>query len=260
MSDPIRLAVIGNPVAHSRSPELHLGFAKQLGMTLEYDRVECAPGEFIDTANRLRETGYAGANVTVPFKADAFALCDTRTPVAELAQAVNTLHFVDHSVLGDNTDGPGFIRDLTSRCGIDVAHKTVIIIGAGGAVRGLMKPLLDQNPSQVVVAGRSPYNAEAIAERFADFGPVQGCTYLALKGWQADVLIHASPAGHSGRMPALRVPEDAGWEGHSRPRWAVLNRGSLLFAIFQPLLNLFLNPFVLPFLFTPPFPKAKPPF
>ena len=203
MSDPIRLAVIGNPVAHSRSPELHLGFAKQLGMTLEYDRVECAPGEFIDTANRLRETGYAGANVTVPFKADAFALCDTRTPVAELAQAVNTLHFVDHSVLGDNTDGPGFIRDLTSRCGIDVAHKTVIIISAGGAVRGLMKPLLDQNPSQVVVAGRSPYNAEAIAERFADFGPVQGCTYLALKGWQADVLIHASPAGHSGRMPAL---------------------------------------------------------
>lgn len=203
MSDPIRLAVIGNPVAHSRSPELHLGFARQLGMTLEYDRVECGAGEFIDTANRLRETGYAGANVTVPFKADAFALCDTRTPVAELAQAVNTLHFVDHSVLGDNTDGTGFVRDLTTRCGIDPTHKTVVIIGAGGAVRGLMKPLLDLNPARVIVAGRSPYNAEAIAERFVDFGPVQACTYLALKGWQADVLIHASPAGHVGGMPAL---------------------------------------------------------
>lgn len=203
MTDPIRLAVIGNPVAHSRSPELHLGFARQLGMTLEYDRVECAAGEFVDTANRLREAGYAGANVTVPFKADAFALCDSRTPVAELAQAVNTLHFVDHSVLGDNTDGVGFVRDLTSRCGINVTHKTVVVIGAGGAVRGLMKPLLDLNPARVIVAGRSPYNAEAIAERFADFGPVQACTYLALKGWQADVLIHASPAGHTGAMPAL---------------------------------------------------------
>ncbi len=203
MTDALRLAVVGNPVAHSRSPELHALFAQQFGMTLEYDRIECPAGAFVDTVNRLRETGYAGANVTVPYKEEAFAVCDTRTAVADLAQAVNTLHFVDHGVLGDNTDGIGFIRDLTQRCGVEVADRTVVIIGAGGAVRGLMKPLLDQNPAMVVVAGRSPYNAEAIAERFADFGPVQACTYLALKGWQADVLIHASPAGHAGRMPEL---------------------------------------------------------
>ena len=203
MTDALRLAVIGNPVEHSRSPELHALFAQQFGMTLEYDRVTCEAGEFINTVNRLRDSGYAGANVTVPFKEDAFAVSDTRTPVADLAQAVNTLHFVDHGVLGDNTDGVGFIRDLTGRCDISVAGRTVVVIGAGGAVRGLMKPLLDQNPAMVIVAGRSPYNAEAISERFADFGPVQACTYLALKGWRADVLIHASPAGHAGRMPEL---------------------------------------------------------
>ncbi|WP_348672463.1 shikimate dehydrogenase [uncultured Abyssibacter sp.] len=203
MSEGLRLAVIGYPVEHSRSPELHQLFARQFDLTLEYDRVECQPGAFVDTVNRLRETGYAGANVTVPYKEDAFAICDTRTAVADLAQAVNTLHFVEHGVLGDNTDGEGFIRDLTGRCGVAIENRTVVIIGAGGAVRGLMKPLLDQNPAMVVVTGRSPYNAEAIAERFGDFGPVQACTYLALKGWQADVLIHASPAGHTGRMPEL---------------------------------------------------------
>lgn len=199
----LRLAVIGNPVAHSRSPELHALFAEQCGLSVEYERVQCTADKFVDTVNRLRETGYTGANVTVPFKESAFALCDTRTTDADLAQAVNTLHFLGHTVEGDNTDGRGFMRDLNERCQIDVAGKCVVILGAGGAVRGLMKPLLDAGPAQVVVAGRSPYNAEAIAERFGEIGPVQACTYFALKGWQADVLIHASPAGHAGAMPLL---------------------------------------------------------
>lgn len=200
---PRRLAVIGHPVAHSRSPELHAHFATQTGIAIEYEKIDCEPGDFIDTVNRLRESGYAGVNVTVPFKAEAVAAADTCDAAAELAQAVNTLVFGDDGVAGYNTDGVGALRDMTARCGIDVAGKTVVVIGAGGAARGLMKPLLDAGPAVVVVAGRSPYNAEVIAEHFGAHGSVQAATYLALKGWTADVLIHASPAGHAGAMPRL---------------------------------------------------------
>lgn len=205
MADPLKLAVIGHPVAHSLSPVLHGIFAEQADISIEYDKVEAQPDAFVDTANRLRETGYAGANVTVPFKGDAFAYAEDRSEAAELAQAVNTLAFGD-VISGDNTDGIGCVRDLQA-LGIALADKTVVILGAGGATRGILAPLAALGPRELVVAGRTPYNAEALQAHFGPGtdtdAPVQACTYLALKGIHADVLIHASPAGHGGTMPQL---------------------------------------------------------
>ena len=208
MAEPLKLAVIGHPVAHSLSPMLHGIFAEQAGISIEYDKVDAEPDAFVDTANRLRETGYAGANVTVPFKGDAFAYAEDRSEAAEVAQAVNTLAFGD-TVSGDNTDGIGCVADLAA-LNIDLQDKTVVIRGAGGATRGILAPLAALGPRQLVVAGRTPYNAEALQEHFGPGSdtdaPVQACTYLALKGIRADVLIHASPAGHGGAMP--RLPAD----------------------------------------------------
>lgn len=205
MPDSIKLAVLGHPVKHSLSPKLHAIFAEQAGISIDYEAIDVESDGFVDKLDGLRAAGYRGVNITVPHKAAAHDYAESLTDAASLAGAVNTLVF-DDTVRGDNTDGAGFVADLQAS-GIDVAGKTVVIIGAGGATRGLLAPLAALGPREIVVTGRMPYNAEALQEQFgpgtATDAPVQACTYLALKGIHADVLIHASPAGHSGRMPGL---------------------------------------------------------
>ena len=209
MSEPMKLAVLGHPIKHSLSPRLHAIFAEQVGIGIEYGAIDVEQDGFADKLNALRESGYRGVNITVPHKAAAHDYAENLTEAAELAGAVNTLVFDGDTVLGDNTDGTGFVADLQA-CGIDVAGKSVVVLGAGGATRGLLAPLAALQPAEIVIAGRTPYNAEALQAQFgpgtATDAPVQACTYLALKGIHADVLIHASPAGHSGQMP--RLPHD----------------------------------------------------
>lgn len=208
MADPMKLAVLGHPVEHSLSPKLHAMFAEQAGISVEYGAIGVDAEGFVERVDALRADGYRGVNITVPHKAAAHDYADTLTDAALLAGAVNTLVF-DDTVLGDNTDGAGFVADLQA-CGIDVTDKHVVVLGAGGATRGLLGPLAALKPAEIVVTGRMPYNAEALQQQFgpgtATDAPVQACTYLALKGIHADVLIHASPAGHSSGMP--RLPHD----------------------------------------------------
>ena len=203
MPETMKLAVLGHPIKHSLSPKLHAIFAEQAGIELKYGAIDVEPEHLAEQLDALRAEGYRGVNITVPHKAAAHDYAETLTDAATLAGAVNTLVF-DDVVLGDNTDGTGFVADLQA-CGIDVAGKHVVVLGAGGATRGLLAPLAALNPAEIVIAGRTPYNAEALQAQFgpgtATDAPVQACTYLALKGIHADMLIHASPAGHSGQMP-----------------------------------------------------------
>lgn len=198
-----RYAVIGNPVAHSRSPQIHRLFAEQTGEKLTYEALECAEGEFEQTVREFAAEGGKGMNVTLPFKLGAFALCSGKNEAAELSGAVNTLSFAGDKVLGGNTDGAGLLHDLKVNHQIELTGKTVLVLGAGGAARGIMKPLLDEKPAEVVVCNRLPYKPEEFRETFGQYGPVQPCTYLALKGHRADVIINATSASVSGVVPQL---------------------------------------------------------
>ena len=167
-----RYAVIGNPVEHSRSPAIHEQFARQTGIELEYGRILAPVDGFVEAVERFRDAGGAGLNVTVPFKVAAFEWAPRHSERAIEAGAVNTLRF-DENVApggvawGDNTDGAGLVRDLIDRQGFALAGRSVLLLGAGGAARGIVGPLLDAGIARLVVANRSPANAEQLAEAFA---------------------------------------------------------------------------------------------
>lgn len=200
---PDRYAVIGHPVAHSRSPEIHALFAAQTGERLVYDRLPAEPDAFTAVASQFFAGGGKGLNVTLPFKAEAATFADRLTERAQRAGAVNTLACGDQGrVLGDNTDGVGLLRDLVNNLGVELGGARILILGAGGAVRGVVPVLLGCAPAALCVANRTPAKAIAIAEAFADLGAVQGCALDALgSGW--DIVINAISAGLSGEMPTL---------------------------------------------------------
>ncbi len=198
-----RYAVFGNPIAHSRSPRIHTLFAEQTGQDLVYERQCVEPGEFDAAADAFFNGGGKGLNVTVPFKLDAFAWAGGLTPRARRAGAVNTLALqADASVLGDNTDGVGMVRDLTTNLGWGLAAARVLILGAGGAVRGVLEPLLAANPAAVVIANRTVSKAENLAADFADLGRVQGCGFGDLEG-QFDLVLNGTSASLAGDLPPL---------------------------------------------------------
>ncbi|HEX4870706.1 MAG TPA: shikimate dehydrogenase [Nevskiaceae bacterium] len=198
-----RYAVIGQPIQHSRSPRIHAAFASATQQALAYTALEVAPAELAATLARLHAEGYRGLNVTLPHKQAVAALCETVSPRAQRAGAVNTLIRTDSGWAGDNTDGLGLIRDL-QRLGMAVAGQRVLILGAGGATRGLLEPLLEQQPLSLTVANRNPWKPEALAESFADLGRVLPRTHLSLKGDLFDLILNATSAGHEGRM--VRLP------------------------------------------------------
>jgi len=198
-----RYAVIGHPVAHSQSPRIHARFAAQTGQALRYEAIDVEPQALAERLGALHAEGWRGFNITLPHKLAVMALCESVSARAQLAGAVNTLIRSDTGWQGDNSDGEGFITDLSVNLGIAVAGKRVLLLGAGGAARGVLKPLLDQKPAELVLSNRNPWKPEDIAPQFAAFGPIRPCTHLALKGDVFDLVINATAAGHSGQMPKL---------------------------------------------------------
>lgn len=197
-----RCAVIGHPVAHSRSPQIHAAFAQQTGVPLAYVAIDVAPDALAARVSALFDEGWLGCNVTLPHKTAVAALCTAQHPRAAQAGAVNTLIRGETGWVGDNTDGQGLLADL-ARLGVAVAESRVLVLGAGGAARGILGPLLAAAPAVLVVSNRNPWKPEALAEAFAPLGRLLPRTHLALKGDQYDLIINATSAGHQGRMPRL---------------------------------------------------------
>jgi shikimate dehydrogenase len=197
-----RYAVLGNPVTHSKSPLIHAEFAHQTGETMDYTTIEPAVGGFASAWQQFVEEGGRGANVTVPFKQDAFALCDTLSHRATRAKAVNTLIIGGNGRLyGDNTDGIGLARDLAYHR-VVLKDKRVLIVGAGGAVRGTLEPLLAEMPRDVVIANRTAEKASALARDFADLGHISGGGFEAIDG-EFDLVINGTSASLAGDLPPL---------------------------------------------------------
>lgn len=195
--------VFGNPVAHSKSPLIHAAFARQTGEDIRYETILAPRDDFAGAVRAFIDAGGRGANVTVPFKEEAFRLCARRSLRAELAGAVNTLRFECSGMLGDNTDGAGLTRDLTSNLGCLLENRRILLLGAGGAARGALGPLLDARPAALVIANRTASKALALASRFAALGPVLGCSYPALAGQSFDLVINATSASLGGELPPL---------------------------------------------------------
>ncbi|MEL1266298.1 shikimate dehydrogenase [Pseudoxanthomonas putridarboris] len=167
MSTP-RYAVFGHPVAHSLSPRIHAAFARQSGIALEYTAIDTAPHDFVAALDRFAGEGGAGANVTMPLKEAAFAISSRLTDRARRAGAVNTLTRNDGQWQGDNTDGAGLVRDLTGRHGLDLRARRALLLGAGGAARGVAPALLDAGISELIIVNRTPERADALADALGE--------------------------------------------------------------------------------------------
>ncbi len=197
-----RYAVFGNPVSHSQSPWIHGRFAEQTGQDMEYGREEVPVDGFAEAVQQFFGSGGKGLNITVPFKEQAWALSAQRSPRAEAAGAVNTLLQLEEGTLyGDNTDGIGLLRDLRQNLELDPAGKRVLILGAGGAVRGVLEPLLDTTPLELIIANRTVARAEALADAFG--APTSACGFADLAGQHFDLIINATSSGLHGELPPL---------------------------------------------------------
>lgn len=196
-------AVVGNPIAHSKSPRIHAAFAEQNQQDLLY-KAELIPlGEFDKKVSNFFNHGGRGLNVTVPFKEDAYRFANAHTERAKRAQAVNTLKIMpDGSILADNTDGAGLVRDLTVNHNVTLTGKRILLLGAGGAVRGVLQPLLSEQPAEIVIANRTVSKAEALAQDFADAGKVTASGFETVEG-AFDVIINGTSASLSGELPPL---------------------------------------------------------
>jgi shikimate dehydrogenase len=199
MSD--RYAVIGNPVAHSKSPWIHAEFARATGQDIDYGRIEAPLDGFVETVERWCSEGGKGLNVTLPFKHEAFRFCERVSARARLAQAVNTM--VLDQGFGDNTDGVGLVRDLSQNLRLEPKGKSVLLLGAGGAAQGVIGALLEAGVARLVIANRTVSKAKALAERFAG---AFACGYDALGDAPFDVVINATSAGLTDEAPPL--PQD----------------------------------------------------
>ena len=202
-TQPDQYAVMGNPIAHSQSPRIHTLFAAQTGQPLEYRAILVEPGGFAAAARAFRDAGGKGLNVTVPFKQDASVFADVLSARAERAGAVNALSFGPTGVRGDNTDGPGLVRDLKINHGCALAGRRILLLGAGGAARGVLQPLLAEQPAQLVIANRTASKAAELALRFGDLGSVSGCGFADLTDRSFDLIINATAAGLTDAAPSL---------------------------------------------------------
>ncbi|MDN2670118.1 shikimate dehydrogenase [Janthinobacterium sp. SUN026] len=204
--NPDQYCVFGNPVAHSKSPLIHAAFALQTGQAMVYDRRLAPLDGFALAARTFAAEGGKGANVTVPFKLDACALATELTPRAQAAGAVNTLRFDNETILGDNTDGAGLVADIVRNAGVSVAGKRILLLGAGGAARGVVLPLLEQGPQEMFIANRTVATAEALVAQFADAlahpGQLRAGGFAQPDG-QFDIVINATSASLAGDLPPV---------------------------------------------------------
>lgn len=199
-----RYCVMGNPIAHSKSPNIHAMFAEQTKQALIYDACLVELGGFSQALDRFQEDGGKGLNITVPFKQDAWAAVTNHSERAELAGAVNTIVLDEAGGrFGDNTDGIGMVRDITQNHAISIANKRVLLLGAGGASRGVVGPLLEENPAVLVVANRTVSKAEDLVALFSTHGPISACGFGDLQGEQFDLIINGTSASLQGELPPL---------------------------------------------------------
>ncbi len=197
-------AVFGNPVKHSKSPMIHQAFAEQTGQQLRYRSHKVELGRFNEAARQFFDHGGKGLNITVPFKLDAFGFANELSGRARLAGAVNTLAVSDDGgIYGDNTDGVGLVRDMHDNLGWDLSGRRVLILGAGGAVRGILGPLLKNGLAEMVIANRTVQKALDLTEIFAGQGQLRACSFDELGGAQFDLIINGTSASLSGEMPPL---------------------------------------------------------
>lgn len=196
-------AVIGNPINHSKSPLIHTEFAKQTGQDLDYIARKIPLDDLAAGLKQLQTEGFKGINITVPFKEQAWQKVSDKSDHAQRAGAINTIIFNDDGTLtGDNTDGMGLCRDLTSNHQIELKGKRLLLLGAGGAARGVIEPLLEYQPASLFIANRTASKATDLCTLFADFGNVQGGGYDAISG-SFDVIINATAASLNGEVPPL---------------------------------------------------------
>lgn len=196
-----RYAVFGNPINHSKSPMIHTLFAQQTAQDLSYQAIEAPINGFTTAMNEFFSQGGKGCNVTVPFKEQAFAFAQRLTPRAELAGAVNTLFINENGdVIGDNTDGFGLVHDLLQY--MSLANKRILLLGAGGAARGVIGPLLAQGIQQLVIANRTEAKAQQLALLFTDKGDITACGFAKLTG-HFDIIINSTSASLTGDVPPI---------------------------------------------------------
>ena len=208
---PERYAVMGNPIAHSQSPRIHALFARQTGENLIYDGILVPTDGFATAVAELEAAGGRGLNITVPFKEQAWTRVDRHTARAARAGAVNTIVMTPAGRLGDNTDGAGLVRDLRHNHEVELHDRRILILGAGGAARGVLPAVLAEAPAEIVIANRTRERAELIAAAFADLGRVAVLSLAELAGEHFDLVINGTSAGLHGEIPAL--PEDLRVDG-----------------------------------------------
>lgn len=196
-------AVMGNPIAHSKSPSIHTLFAEQTQQSILYTAMHVDLGGFSQAVGNFAAAGGKGLNITVPFKQEAWALVNERSERAERAGAVNTIKIENDHLYGDNTDGVGLVNDLTANNSIDLTGKDILLMGAGGAARGVIIPLLKENPASLFIANRTPDKAKDLAADFSDSGNVNGGGYESLVDKQFDIVINATAASLQGELPPL---------------------------------------------------------
>ena len=198
--------VMGNPVTHSKSPKIHAAFAEQTGQKIFYQGIFVDKGRFKDAIKEFQDQGGKGLNITVPFKGDAWEVSDQMSHRAKRAAAVNTISFNDEGkIIGDNTDGIGLIRDLTTNHKLSIKDKNILMLGAGGAVRGIMDPLFDELPNRIVIANRTASRAEKLIDTFSDRGDISVCGFDELAGGNFDIIINGTSSSLQGDIP--RLPE-----------------------------------------------------
>jgi shikimate dehydrogenase len=204
MSGIDKYAVFGNPIKHSKSPAIHAAFAAQCHQQMQYRAVLVELNGFAQAARQFFDDAGAGLNVTLPFKRDAFDFADRLSDRARRAGAVNTLtRCPDGSIEGDNTDGIGLVRDMVANLGWAVQGLRVLLLGAGGAARGVLEPLLREKPKELLIVNRTPDKALQLAAEFKDIGAVEGGAYTLIGDRAFDLVINATSAGLSDQMPQL---------------------------------------------------------
>ena len=197
-----RYGVMGYPVSHSRSPVIHRLFALQTSQSLQYELLQVAPEKLEAAVRQFQRTGGKGLNITVPHKGEVAKLCDQLSERASTAGAVNTLSFRDGEIFGDNTDGIGLLRDLVINLGITLEGANILVLGAGGATRGIIGPLLEMQPSSLCIANRTLDKAEALVQHFSRSGPISACSFNAVPVTvEYDLIINATSAGFRGEAP-----------------------------------------------------------
>ena len=197
-----RYGVMGYPISHSRSPVIHRLFALQTGQDMQYELLQVTPEKLETAVRQFQRTGGKGLNITVPHKRNVMALVDQLSERAATAGAVNTLAFRDSEIYGDNTDGIGLLRDLNVNLGVTLQGANILILGAGGATRGIVGPLLEMQPRALRIANRTIDKAQVIAEHFDRYGPVTACGFNMVPVSEPyDLIINATSAGLSGEAP-----------------------------------------------------------